>query len=161
MEKNEQKSPESIEKQAGEEEGESPMEMGMGMMKKMIARMGPGGDGPMGGKMGEEEGPEEGRPSPPMGRMMEMCEKMLSSMDRTTSLAAFATPELQEMFREWMESLEAKALGILESQPETDSRSLASALGVGEESAIHIAARLALGKKAVLLLRASGTVPER
>jgi hypothetical protein len=137
------------------------MEMGMGMMKKMMARMGPGGDGPMGGKMGEEEGPEEGRPSPPMGRMMEMCEKMLSSMDRTTSLAAFATPELQEMFREWMESLEAKALGILENQPETDSRSLASALGVGEESAIHIAARLALGKKAVLLLRASGTVPER
>ena len=161
MEKNEQKSPESIEKKAGEAEGESPMEMGMGMMKKMMARMGPGGDGPMGGKMGEEEGPEEGRPSPPMGRMMEMCEKMLSSMDRTTSLAAFATPELQEMFREWMESLEAKALGILENQPETDSRSLASALGVGEESAIHIAARLALGKKAVLLLRASGTVPER
>ena len=161
MEKNEQKSPESIEKKAGEAEGESPMEMGMGMMKKMMARMGPGGDGPMGGKMGEEEGPEEGRPSPPMGRMMEMCEKMLSSMDRTTSLAAFATPELQEMFREWMESLEAKALGILENQPETDSRSLASALGVGEESAIHIAARLALGKKAVLLLRASGTVPEK
>ena len=161
MEKNEQKSPESIEKKAGEAEGESPMEMGMGMMKKMMARMGPGGDGPMGGKMGEEEGPEEGRPSPPMGRMMEMCEKMLSSMDRTTSLAAFATPELQEMFREWMERLEAKALGILENQPETDSKSLASALGVGEESAIHIAARLALGKKAVLLLRASGTVPEK
>ena len=161
MEKNEQKSPESSKKQAGEAEGESPMEMGMGMMKKMMARMGPGGDGPMGGKMGEEEGPEEGRPSPPMGRMMEMCEKMLSSMDRTTSLAAFATPELQEMFREWMESLEAKALGILENQPETDSRSLASALGVGEESAIHIAARLALGKKAVLLLRASWTVPEK
>ena len=161
MEKNEQKSPESIEKQAGESEGEAPMEMGMGMMKKMMSRMGPGGDGPMGGKMGEEEGPEEGRPSPPMGRMMEMCEKMLSSMDRTTSLAAFATPELQEMFREWMERLEAKALGILENQPETDSKSLASALGVGEESAIHIAARLALGKKAVLLLRASGTVPEK
>ena len=161
MEKNEQKSPESSKKQAGEAEGESPMEMGMGMMKKMMARMGPGGDGPMGGKMGEEEGPEEGRPSPPMGRMMEMCEKMLSSMDRTTSLAAFATPELQELFREWMESLEAKALGILENQPETDSRSLASALGVGEESAIHIAARLALGKKAVLLLRAAGTVPEK
>ena len=161
MDQKEQKSPESIEKQAGEAEGETPMEMGMGMMKKMMSRMGPGGDGPMGGKMKEEEGPEEGRPSPPMGRMMEMCEKMLSSMDRTTSLAAFATPELQVMFREWMESLEAKALGILESQPETDSRSLASALGVGEESAIHIAARLALGKKAVLLLRASGTVPER
>ena len=161
MEKKEQKSPESSKKQAGEAEGESPMEMGMGMMKKMMARMGPGGDGPMGGKMGEEEGPEEGRPSPPMGRMMEMCEKMLSSMDRTTSLAAFATPELQEMFREWMERLEAKALGILENQPETDSKSLASALGVGEESAIHIAARLALGKKAVLLLRASRTVPEK
>ncbi len=161
MDQKEKKSPESSEKQAGEAEGKTPMEMGMGMMKKMMARMGPGGDGPMGGKMGEEEGPEEGRPSPPMGRMMEMCEKMLSSMDRTTSLAAFATPELQEMFREWMERLEAKALGILENQPETDSKSLASALGVGEESAIHIAARLALGKKAVLLLRASRTVPEK
>ena len=161
MDQKEQKSPESSEKQAGEAEGKTPMEMGMGMMKKMMARTGPGGDGPMGGKMGEEEGAEEGPPSPPMGRMIEMCGKMLASMDRTTSLAAFATPELQEMFREWMESLEAKALGILESQPETDSRALASALGVGEESAIHIAARLALGKKAVLLLRASGTVPER
>ncbi len=161
MDQKEQKSPESGKKQAGEAEGETPMEMGMGMMKKMMSRMGPGGDGPMGGKMGEEEGPEEGPPSPPMGRMMEMCEKMLASMDRTTSLAAFATPELQEMFREWMESLEAKALGILKSQPETDSRSLASALGVGEESAIHIAARLALGKRAILILRASGTVPER
>ncbi len=60
-----------------------------------------------------------------------------------------------------MESLEAKALGILESQSETDSRSLASALGVGEVSAIHFAAHLALGKKAVLILRPSGPLPER
>ncbi len=36
---------------------------------------------PWGGKNGEGDGKGEECPSPPLGRMMEMCEKMLASMD--------------------------------------------------------------------------------
>ena len=136
-------------KKTGEgEEERGPMSMGMGMMRKMMGRMGPGG--PMGG---EEKGGEEDESASPMPRMMAMCAEMLSSMERTAALAAFSTPELQGMFREWREGLEVEAFSSLAKDGATEIETLAARLGTTRESAIHLAATLALKGKVQLSLR--------
>ena len=134
-------------KKTGEEE-RGPMFMGMGMMRKLMGRRGSGG--PMGG---EEKGGEEDLSASPMPHMMAMCAEMLSSMDRTAAMAVFATPELQEMFREWREGLEGEALSCLAKDGATEIETLAARLGTTRESAIHLAATLALKGKVQLSLR--------
>ncbi len=141
----------------------NPMMMGMGMMKKMMAEMGSGGEGPMAmmqkmmGQMGSQPGSEAGNPMQHMMEMcMGMCSEMLATMHKTTSLAAFATPELHSLFGEWMESLEREALTALEQQSEVDTTALASTLKISEASAIHVAAHLASKGKVNLSIRATG-----
>ena len=104
---------------------------------------------------GEEKGGEEYQSASPMPRMMAMCAEMLSSMERTAGMAAFATPELQGMFREWREGLEGEALSSLAKDGATDVDVLAARLGITRESAIHLAAVLALKGKVRLSLTVS------
>jgi hypothetical protein len=53
------------------------------MMQKMMGQMAKGGQAP-----------------PPMMQMcMGMCSEMLTAIKRTTDMAAFATPELQQLLR--------------------------------------------------------------
>ncbi len=137
------------EKMTGDED-RGPMSMGMGMMKKMMGRMGSGG--PMGGA---EKGGEENGSNSPMPRMMALCADMIAQMERTTAMAAFATPELQRMFREWLEGLEGEALSSIAKEGATEIDALAKALGITRESAIHLAAALAVGGKVQMSLRLS------
>ncbi|HBB6728415.1 TPA: hypothetical protein JD337_004893 [Citrobacter freundii] len=66
----------SSESQPGQGGGSNPMMMGMGMMKKMMAQMGSGGEGPMAmmqkmmAQMGQGQAGGEG--APPMQNMMAM-----------------------------------------------------------------------------------------
>jgi len=121
---------------------ENPMMMGMGMMKKMMEQMGSQ-------KEGESDNPMQHM----MTMCMGMCSEMLTAMHKTTSMAAFATPELHTLFGEWMEILENDALLVLNQQGEVDTATLASKLKISEESAIHLVAHLACKGKAVLSLR--------
>lgn len=133
-----------------------PMEMGMGMAKKMMAQMGKGGPNPMAmmqKMMGQMA--EGGEAPPPMMQMcMGMCAEMLTAIKRTSEMAAFATPELHQMFAEWLETLEGEALRHLREKGATDLTGLAGALGIGEESAAHLAARLAKDGKITLRIEA-------
>src|ERR1035441_8936477 len=82
--------------------GSNPMMMGMGMMKKMMAKMGSAGEGPMAmmqkmmGQMGQgKPGAEAESPMQHMmGMCMGMCAEMLTAMNKTTSRAAFPADEL-------------------------------------------------------------------
>ena len=137
--------------------------MGMGMMKKMMAQMGSGGEGPMAmmqkmmGQMGNQPGGEAGNPMQQMmGMCMGMCSEMLAAIHKTTSMAAFATPELHTLFGEWMESLEREALAALDQQDELDATALATKLKISEASAIHLVAQLAGKGKVSLSVRATG-----
>lgn len=141
----------------------NPMMMGMGMMKKMMAQMGSGGEGPMAlmqkmmGQMGGQPGGEAGNPMQQMmGMCMGMCSEMLAAIHKTTSMAAFATPELHTLFGEWMESLEREALAALDDQGEADATALATKLNISEASAIHLVAQLASKGKVSLSVRATG-----
>lgn len=124
-----------------------PMEMGMGMAKKMMAQMGKGGPNPMAmmqkmmAQMGQ--GQEGGAQMPPMMQMcMGMCSEMLTAIKRTTDMAAFATPELHRLFAEWLETLENEALWHLKESGETDAAGLAKALNISEESAAYLVAHM-------------------
>lgn len=134
-----------------------------GMMQKMRAQMGPGCEDPMAMKqkmMGQtesESGGEAGNPIPQMmGMCMSMCSEMLTAMHKTTSMAAFATPELHTLFGEWMEGLEREALAVLNDQGEADATALATHLNISEASAIYLIGHLADEGKVRLSVQATG-----
>ena len=137
-----------------------PMEMGMGMARKMMAQMGKDGPNPMAmmqkmmSQMGQ--GQEGGAQMPPMMQMcMGMCSEMLSAIKRTTDMAAFATPELHGMFAAWLATQEGEALARLRESGATGLAGLAEMLGIGEESAAHLVAHLARDGKVDLHIEAS------
>jgi hypothetical protein len=144
----------------GENKGQGaggPMEMGMGMAKKMMAQMGKGGPNPMAmmqKMMGQMA--EEGQSPPPMMRMcIGMCAEMLTAIKQTTDMAAFASPELHGLFAEWLGTMEDQALKLLHEKGATDMAVLAEMLGIGEESAAYLLAHLA--KHGKVNLRAEPT----
>ena len=129
--------------------GSNRMHMGMGMMKKMMAEMGSGAVGPMAmmQKMmaqmekkgvGEAANPMQGM----MGMCMGMCAEMLGAVGRTASLAVFATPELHQLFEEWLTTLENRALELLQDKGEVDPAALAAALKISEQGATYLLAHL-------------------
>lgn len=103
------------------EQGGGSKPMMMDMMKKMMTQMGSGGESPMAmiqkmmGQMGQVKPGADGEP--PMQHMMDMCmsmcAEMLTTMQQTTAMATFATPELRELFAEWLDSVAVKALAAL------------------------------------------------
>ena len=109
----------------------SPMAMGMSMAKRMM--------GPMG----------RGEANPAIEQMMGMCSEMLNAIRETNALAVHATPELDQIFTDWLEGLEAKAEEMI-TKGETDGAALASALGVTEASANYLLYRLATADKVTL-----------
>ena len=163
MEPKEQGTKESSESQSAQGSGSNPMMMGMGMMKKMMSKMGQGGEGPMAmmqKMMGQMESQQGGEAGNSMLNMMGMCmgmhTEMLAAVHKTASMAAFATPELHMLFGEWMESLEREALTAMADKDQMDVATLAATLKISEDSAIYLIAYLASKGKAVLSIRASG-----
>lgn len=162
MESKDQNTNASSESQPEQGGGSNPMMMGMGMMKKMMAQMGSGGEGPqamMQKMMAQMKAGEGGKPpmEQMMGMCMGMCGEMLSTMQKTTAMAAFATPELQQMFGEWMATLEAEALKVLQQTGATDADGLAKALSISEEGAAYLISHLAKSGKVSLRVEATKT----
>ena len=102
-------------------------QMGMKMMKKMM-----------------------GNSDDDNGRPMQMCKDMMSSVKKAASMAAFATPELQTLFGEWLESKEDEALKIVAGTGKHDLASVAKALKLTTESTAYLLARLATEDKLAL-----------
>ena len=96
-------------------------QMGMEMMKKMMG----GGEG----------GP------------MQMCKEMLAALQKTTALAAFATPELQGLFGDWLSGKEEAVADLLYDGNSHDAADLARRLELSEESTVYLLARLAVEGK--------------
>ncbi len=126
-----------------------PMEMGMGMAKKMMAQMGMDDPNPMAmmqKKMSEMA--EGGQQPPPMMQMcMGMCAEMLTAIKRTSEMASFASPELHGLFAEWLGSRKDRAIQLLQKNGAMDLTDLAKALEISEESAAYLLAHLAKGGK--------------
>ncbi len=89
-----------------------------------------------------KDGPTEGGSEKPMQRMMRMCEEMLGAMRKTNEMAVFTIPELRRLFEEWLEAMEAEALKTLREGGAITARDLAASLGISEEGATYLIARL-------------------
>lgn len=137
----------------------NPMEMGMEMAKKMMGQMGKGGPNPMAmmQKMMAQigEGKEGAAPPPMMQMCMGMCGEMLTAIKRTTDMATFATPELRQIFAEWLETIEGEALDHLKKTGEADAETLARALDISKESTGDLIARMIISGKVDTQLRPS------
>lgn len=80
---------------------------------------------------------------PPMDMCMKMCKEMTQTIERTSEMAAYATPELRGLFESWLEEVEKEAIKYIEEQDSVAVSELAEALGISMDSAIFIASRLA------------------
>ena len=144
----------------GEDKGQGtggPMEMGMDMAKMMMEQMGKGGPNPMSmmWKMMSEMA-EGGQAPPPMMQMyMGMCTEMLTAIKQTTDMAAFATPELHQLYAEWLKTMEEEVLQCLKESGEINQTALSAALKISEESMAYLIARLVSSGKIVAELRLS------
>jgi len=98
------------------------MGMGMEMMKKMMG----GGEG---------------------GGPMQMCKDMTSSIKKTASLAAFATPELHTLFSEWLDGKEKEVLEIIAKPGKHGLAGIAETLKLTPESTAYLLARMAAEEK--------------
>ncbi|MBU2755173.1 winged helix-turn-helix transcriptional regulator [Acidithiobacillus sp. CV18-2] len=137
------------------------MNMGMGMMKKM-GQMGSGGGGPMAmmqKMMGQKGESSEAEGENPMQHMMGMCmemhTEMLATIQKTNALAVSATPALQPLFLQWLDTLSEEVLQLLQKQPGMESADLAKALQISAEGATYLLASLCNQGK--IRLRAEGT----
>lgn len=106
-------------------------QMGMDMMKKMMG----GGDSESGGPM-------------------QMCKDMMSSVKKTASMAAFATPELHTLFGEWLEDKEKDVLKTISKTGKHDLANIAKTLKLTTESTAYLLARLATEEKLTLEIKA-------
>ena len=117
-------------------------EMMTNMMPKMMGGM-MGGKGSvtanmmknmMGGMMGNKmEG--EAKNSGPMGfNPMEMCQKMMANMGKSSELATYATPEIRALFEEWVEQIENEILDYIKANHNTDPDIIAKQFKLSKSS---------------------------
>jgi hypothetical protein len=109
-----------------------PMAEGMGMppmMQQMMQKM--------------MEGKGEFNP-------MAMCQAMMTSVGKAAEMAAYATPEVRILFEEWARSVEDEVLAVLKARGPLDLTTLAVALKIGPESALHFLGRLVREGKATI-----------
>jgi hypothetical protein len=133
--------------QSGGETAANPMAMGMAMAKKMMGGMGQGGPLEMMQKMMAQMPKTGGKP--PMEMMMGMCAEMLNAIRQTNALAVHCTPELQELFGEWLKVTEDKVLDLI-TKGTTEAAAIAAALKLTEASVRYILTRLAEAGKITL-----------
>lgn len=101
------------------------------MMRKMMTGM---------GRMGAAS-PSDAAERPMMAAMPEMMgmfRDMLASIQRTTSMAATATPELAALFEDWLSTLEVEAAAAMREAGATDAATLAAKLDITHESAAYL-----------------------
>ncbi len=121
---------------------EQKQEMMQGMMPKMMGQMMGGGmDMSMMGKM--MGGKETGKGFNPM----DMCQKMMSSMSENKQLASFATPELRELFNDWVQQINEELLTFVKDNKSSSFEKIADHLKLSKNSVIYLLGNLAQDEK--------------
>ena len=112
------------------------------MMPKMMGQMmgGGGGFSMRDMMMGEEDG----------FNPKEMCKEMMTNMQQGSQTLALITPELRQLFEEWISEIEQEILDDVGSARATDIESIMSKLNLSKESVVYLIARLAKSEQLVL-----------
>ena len=163
-------------REAGQDEGASPMKagmgMGMGMMNRMMGGMGMGAMvPPMAKRMtGEVQTMAEGNEGAGkmktgmetgMGMMnkmmdkmkdenfnpMEMCRRMGESVAAVAEIAGLATPEVRALFEDWASEVEKEILNVIKEAGQVNPLSIAEKFKISEDSALYFISKLVRDKK--------------
>lgn len=105
------------------------MEMMMGSGRSMMGMMKQGGDPGKG---------TEGGFNP-----IEMCRQMMSSMRQSSEIATFATPEIRNLFEEWVRQIEEEIEQHIIQNGSSEPELIASYFRISKESALYFLSRLA------------------
>ena len=139
------------------------------MMPKMMSGMMGGKDSPPGGMMGMMMG-KGGSMKAMMEKIMgscggeegktgegpwDMCRKMMSSIGKTSELAAFATPEVRGLFEEWAAQIEEEIFQFVQESKTTDADQIAARFKLSKNSANYFLTRLS--QKGRISLKAEKT----
>jgi hypothetical protein len=119
----------------------SSMTGGGGSMMDMMHSM-MGGRGCMSDKMGQKEGKEDNSGSTGFNPM-DMCRKMMSAISRSSEIATFATPEVRQMFDEWVQQVDEEILAYVKETGSTDPDQIGAYLKISKNSVIYFLSRLA------------------
>jgi hypothetical protein len=108
----------------------------MGMMSSMMGGRSPMKDMASCCDDSGEESHEDFNP-------MEMCKQMMSSMRQSSDIATFATPEIRNLFEEWVRQIEEEIEQYITKNATSDPEIIASHFKISKESAIYFLSRLA------------------
>lgn len=74
---------------------------------------------------------------------MEMCRQMTQAVERASEMAAYATPELRDLFEDWLRQVEEEILAFVSEQGRVDALEIAERLKISEQSAVFLLSKLA------------------
>lgn len=112
--------------------GENPM---MNMMGSMMGGKGSMMD-MMQSMMGNSGGDKESNP-------MDMCKQMMYKINQSSEIATFATPEIRQLFEEWVQQVDEEILDLIQKDSLVSVDSIAKHLKISKNSVIYFLSRLA------------------
>lgn len=127
--------------------------MGEMMPKMMEGMMKGGGMMNMMGKMMGHKGGGKGEGSNPM----DMCRQMMSSRGEGLDLGSFATPELRNLFQDWVQQINEEVLGFMQSHQSASVEDVAEHLKLSADSIIYLLGKLAQEGKVKLAAEVTTT----
>ena len=117
---------------------EEKAQMMQGMMPAMMGKM-MGGASPM----GESEG----------FNPKEMCKEMMASMQQGSQSLALISPEIRQIFEDWLSHIEAELLAGMEAEALLDIEGAMTKLNLSRESVVYLIARLANADRVILSVK--------
>jgi predicted HTH transcriptional regulator len=74
---------------------------------------------------------------------MDMCKEMMSNLSKSRDIATYATPEVRQLFEEWVAQVDDEILDIIKSEKDISPEKIAEKLKISKESALYFLTRLA------------------
>jgi len=81
---------------------------------------------------------------------MTMAQKVTGSVAETSTMAAYATPEVRGIFEEWAKAVEEEILAFVKDKGKTTPADISAKLNISEESALFFISRMAREGKITL-----------
>jgi len=76
------------------------------------------------------------------GNPMDMCRRMMEGFGKVQEMAAYATPEMQALFEEWVQRMEASVLEFVKEKGTANPQDIAAHLEISAESAVFLVSKL-------------------
>jgi hypothetical protein len=80
----------------------------------------------------------------------DMCRKMMGNIGKSTELASYATPELHQLFEEWLTQINEEVVATVQKEGNADPEALSEKYKLSKESIHFILGKLAQEGKIII-----------